>query len=85
MEGKYIIFDEMIPVVFPATLQHVEVATGISRKPTSAGFFCTDEEDGDIEAYGGSVSLKLDSREEDAELIDRLFASKRTNNEKRIL
>ena len=77
MEGKYIIFDEMVPVVFPAMLQHVEVATGMLRKPTSAGFFCTDEEDGDIEVYGESVSLKLDSREEDAELIDRLFASKR--------
>ena len=76
MEGKYIIFDEMIPVVFPATLQHVEVAKGILRKPTSAGFFCTDE-DGNIETYDGSVSLKLDSREEDAELIDRLFASKK--------
>ena len=77
MEGKYIIFDEMVSVVFPAILEHHEVAKGILRKPTSAGFFCTDEEDGDIEVYGGSVSLKLDSREEDAELIDKLFASKK--------
>ena len=84
MEGKYIVFDEMVPVVFPAILEHYEVAKGVLRKPTSAGFFCTDE-DGNIETYGGSISLKLDSQEEDAELIDRLFASKRTNNEKRIL
>ena len=76
MEGKYIVFDEMVPVVFPAILEHHKVAKGILKKPTSAGFFCVDE-DGNIETYGESVSLKLDSREEDAELIDRLFASKR--------
>ncbi len=73
MASKYIVFGEISPVVFAPTLEHAAIATGIPSIPTSAGFFRV-EEDGAIETYGCSVSLKLDSKKEDAELIDRLIS-----------
>lgn len=35
---KYIIFDNFFPVIFSDVIEHREVAEGIKKTPTSAGF-----------------------------------------------
>jgi hypothetical protein len=74
--AKYIVFNERKVVVFPALMEHVEMAKRFSEwKPTSAGFvsFGVNEE-GDVQlsGYGESISLKLKAAPDDTRLLTRL-------------
>lgn len=74
---KYIIFDERYPVIFPVFLSHDEVARlyeykGIG-KPTSAGFIRLNSSGKKLFPHGKSISLNLQSRAEDASIINRLL------------
>lgn len=64
-------------VIFSPTIRHSDLkpAWGLSGETVSAGF-CTvqakaDSSDADVHCYGESVSLGLESREEDEEIINR--------------
>ena len=79
---KYVIVEEdgiEVPIIFPDIIKH---STFSALKPVSAGFVNFYGDDGPIENAcccnnairvswqgGGSVSLKLQSREEDEEII----------------
>lgn len=66
--AKYIIFDEKRAIVFSYLLKHSDVASASNiGTPTSAGF-CTIE-DGKVQTFGESLSLRLLSRIEDAKII----------------
>jgi hypothetical protein len=75
MHGKYIIFERkglQYPVLFPNHyVQHKEIQT--CDKVVSAGFFAINE--GDVFVSGNSVSLGVNSRKEDAELIKKQLTS----------
>jgi hypothetical protein len=67
---KYVMFTNVktgqrLPVIFPDFLTHRDMRAGADWKPTSAGFFNGLTE----KPYGKSETLKLRSREDDAELI----------------
>ena len=68
MKSKYIIKRQgrEVPIVFPAFLTHNEVA-GISDVK-SAGF-CELTKDGNWIAEGGSFSMKLNARPQDAAIL----------------
>ena len=75
---KYVIFDDDTYLLFPSTVQHINVLInqGIGLKtPISAGFCmikAINESEMKISCYGESVSLDLESRpEEDSEIIER--------------
>lgn len=82
---KYVILDECFPIIFTEAIGHdnfKSISTGVGiLKPTSAGFFDTTIDHirkavGDyitVNTYGESVSLKLQSKPEDARLIEKLL------------
>ena len=77
MKMKYIIFDMdgmEIPVIFPGITMHSRIADRLSWNPVSAGFVSLIE--GKFMAYGGSMSLGIMSREEDAQTINSFFENK---------
>lgn len=64
-------YDEESPILFPECITHRDVA-GFSRlKVVSAGF-CM-KADGQWQASGRSESLRVDSRTQDSEIIQRYF------------
>lgn len=77
MKGKYIIFERdglEFPVLFPEHfVAHNEIKGAFTDKPVSAGFFSF--RDGKTNCYGKSVSLDLQVRKEDCDLIARQFNS----------
>jgi hypothetical protein len=82
-ELKYIMLDDLTPIIFAEHLEHSRVAE-VFPNVISAGF-CnisgSDREDDeiirgnplDVSAWGRSTTLKLDSRPEDARLIRRFL------------
>jgi len=85
--GKYIIFDAPsigeFPILFPSMIDHSTIADMFNHKAVSAGRFevgaePTDDDDRDISVWAGdkSITLKLQSRKEDAGLIQRLLRPK---------
>lgn len=76
-DAKYIIFDSelsYVPVVFPSHVQHNSMAMMLGQwAPDTAGFVRIDEQ-GNVIAYGESVSLKLKSDPvRDNKLLAQLF------------
>jgi len=78
--AKYVIWDDGVTdcvLVFSTHLNHKQIAIDMGIMPISAGFvsFERNPENDSIKAVvsGGSVSLKLSSRPEDAEIIAREF------------
>lgn len=68
---KYIIIDEIFPIIFSAALTHKDIATGM--KATSAGF-CFRNLDGYWQCYGESISLNLKSLgQADADKLNRIM------------
>jgi hypothetical protein len=69
---KYIIFDEIFPVIFNEAIAHRDMLVS-SMKPTSAGFVSIMSIEGSIyaKASGESISLNLSSKKKDSELITR--------------
>ena len=89
-ETKYIIFENYIgmeyPVVFPETIQHISIASGIRDKVISAGFCSVNKlekekelpsgfiQEVEFKAYGKSISLNKESRpKEDTFLLNKMF------------
>ena len=70
---KYIIYEDCFPVLFSEANKHSDFRTG--QEITSAGFCSVffENEKICVKVYGESISLKLKSKPEDAELIERLF------------
>jgi hypothetical protein len=67
---KYIMFDRdglPTPVLFPATMQHAEVAKCFGAPPLSAGFITVRNDK--VEVFGSSDSLELAALEKDARTI----------------
>lgn len=56
---KYIIFDRVFPVIFPDNISHKEIASGVHKEATSAGFI----ENG--KCFGFSDSLGIGSLNSD--------------------
>jgi hypothetical protein len=72
MKSKYIIVDlngTEVPLVFSSFLQHEDVAMGVQGKVNSAGF-CELDTAGKWVACGGSVSLKLEARQQDTGILN---------------
>ena len=75
--GKYIIYDDFrtsdTPILFPCFVEHSRIAEGL--KVLSAGEFNLSIKDGKLKVWAGgkSVSLGIESREEDAEIIKRFL------------
>lgn len=84
MKLKYVIFDNLYPVVFGEYAQHSEVRIK-HRMPTSAGFVQLREEDAPadsrfcsaritkVSCYGESISLGVKSDPKDERFIENLF------------
>ena len=74
---KYIVFRTEgmeTPILFPATLQHWDVAEKFSKwESLSAGFVGRNESSGEIRAFGESLTLGIKSRPEDTALISVLL------------
>ena len=79
MKSKYIIVEDHgleVPIVFCPLLQHKDVAKPYS-KVISAGFCSVHKDINDVtnwKCWGESISLKLDSRPEDEEVLTKLLA-----------
>ena len=71
MNFKYVVFEEIYPVLFLPGIQHCEVAVE-KREPTSAGFVSITEE-GLVEVFGGSSSLGLRADSKDRKLLITLI------------
>ncbi len=76
ISNKYVMFDFKgihMPVVFPCFIEHrlITITTddGLAVPPISAGMYKIKE--GKVVVYGGSASLKLPSRPEDADIIQK--------------
>ena len=74
-KSKYIIFEMRggleVPMVFSPLIQHREI-TVVGGKPISAGFCSLDEHEPYYDSvYGESISLKLKSRKEDADILNK--------------
>lgn len=69
---KYIIFDNIFPVIFNEAIAHKDIKI-FGMKATSAGFveIFSDGLTIGAEASGKSVSLNLSSKEEDSKIITR--------------
>jgi hypothetical protein len=72
---KYIVTDNNSFAIFSVAQSHSDIARGMWGKPVGAGV-CSiarkaDSEHANVHCWGESVSLKLKSREEDEEIINR--------------
>jgi hypothetical protein len=78
MAAKYVIIDRCA-IIFSAAIQHKDMV-GYNEKATGAGFvrFYYDEKENEIKvtAYGESISLGIESQEEDTDIL----TSQITNN-----
>ena len=73
-KAKYIILNVSelpIPIIFHPIFHHSDIAGG--RKVFSAGFMEVGQ-DGKVYCFGKSVSLKTESKPEDAEIISKLLS-----------
>lgn len=74
-ELKYVRFEEGL-AVFPNFLAHKDIAKTSFLMPISAGFVKI--ENGEVNCYGKSISLKLESREKDKELLSLFLGLNKT-------
>ncbi len=79
IEMKYLIIDNVWPVIFPIIFNHNDVASSMNclNKVTSAGFI-----DKNGKVYGYSDSLGISSKESDQRIIDRVIGNKNVCIEK---
>jgi len=68
--AKYIMFDNNVPIIFPCTVSHADMAKYFPWKAVSAGFIQWTK-DG-LFAYGGSITLKVKSNHSDTNYL-RLY------------
>ena len=82
--GKYIIVEHsgcQLPILFSSILEHSSFLDSFHKKSIiSAGFFgvgsepCDkDDKDIGVSVWGRSITLKLESRKEEAELIKKIL------------
>jgi len=77
---KYIMTKDNEPILFPPTINHSDMARYIRGKIVSAGFVSFRAiDDGDslnsveAHAHGYSLTLNMESRKEDSEIINRFL------------
>jgi hypothetical protein len=72
---KYIIFDNIFPVIFNEAIGHNDIKVS-GMKPTSAGFVEIFDDHFSIgtEVSGKSVSLNLPSKKEDSKIITKTLS-----------
>lgn len=73
MKSKYIIistFDIEVPIIFNPLIDHGLIAC--NEKVISAGF-CHRHYDGSFSIWGESISLKIKSRPEDVEILNKMI------------
>ena len=77
MKIKYVIFDDVLPVLLSKGQQHSDIRCG--REPTSAGF-CSFQRGGadalgdyEVSCWGESISLTLKVGPADEDLIRRML------------
>jgi hypothetical protein len=72
---KYIIFDNIFPVIFNEAIGHNDIKV-LGMKPTSAGFVEIFDDHFSIGAIasGKSVGLNLLSKEEDSKIITKTLS-----------
>ena len=72
--SKYIIvtndYGIITPVIFPDIIEHTRMATLIGGKIIGAGF-CFITPEGIYSVYGDSVSLELESKPDDATMLNK--------------
>jgi len=76
MKTKYVIFNDVFPVIFGDYFEHSAVVINRAyKKPTSAGFMriISGGLKRYVEVYGESVSLNLKPSEDDAAILTRLI------------
>jgi hypothetical protein len=82
-KAKYIIHTDWIPIVFPETINHADMARNMGWKKEDiigAGFFYLGE-DYSYTCYGESVSLRVKSRgEEDEKILNRYLGGEDTES-----
>ncbi len=76
---KYIVLDNNQFVMFSTGLVHRDVARGLDGTPVGAGF-CNvmreaDSEYANVHCWGESVSLGIESREQDDQIVNRYLKS----------
>jgi hypothetical protein len=67
---KYIIFDDIFPVIFNEAISHNSIIIN-GMRPTSAGFVNINsiENELSVKTYGESISLGISSKKEDKDII----------------
>jgi hypothetical protein len=68
---KYIVVAGSHGIVFDPILQHKDVAP--AKWPATGAGFCMIGEDGVPSCYGGSVSMRIESKPEDEAIIEALL------------
>jgi len=81
---KYVVvkteFDDLVPIIFPETIPHRTIPKeSYNHTAVSAGFCALKQ--GKWVAYGESIGLKLKSRPEDTDLLNRHFSDTDTKHE----
>jgi hypothetical protein len=76
--AKYIILESdrlgIVPVIFPISINHSDMRSAfVGGKVLGAGF--VDVHNGRLEAFGESITLKVASRAEDSDILNRLVGS----------
>lgn len=75
MDLKYIVTDRGAFVIFSGIQNHVDMARGVWGKPVGAGKCniarLADSEKANVHCWGKSVSLGIESREEDEKIINK--------------
>ena len=76
MKLKYVVFDNNEFVIFPPSMVHADVTQ--NRNVVGAGF-CNfarkaDSDEANCHCWGESISLGVESREEDEDIINRALA-----------
>lgn len=64
MQIKYVMFDDIFPVIFTEAMGHDEVKWK-GKTPTSAGFCSINTYDRVVTAYGKSISLNMTPHPDD--------------------
>jgi hypothetical protein len=75
MKTKYIMIDDVFPVLFGEYFQHDHVAQRMKDfgEATSAGFVRF-AGNGQLHAYGESISLNMKPAEQDSQILNKVFS-----------
>ena len=71
VSSKYVMFDNGIFVIFPATIGHRDIAAAhLDKTPTGAGFVALHPKEARLVCYGYSEGLNIGPGEDDEMIIN---------------